>query len=181
MCQSLVAKTTRNNCNEYNCSVDMLKVWLSKLTLCCYVCRKVFPMPKLDSARQCQLDGFRLRRVVMGEQGSSGRYISFHLDHIASSYAYSIQLICAYWWITVPAYMQVDTVRDNVQMALHAISSGNAEKVPIEQRKDLKRRNLINNVWVVQFCLLDLQYHQHAWCAHCAHMQMNHHSWWKVM
>ena len=105
----------------------------------------------------------------------------FHLDHIASSYAYSIQLICAYWWITVPAYMQVDTVRDNVQMALHAISSGNAEKVPDEQRKDLKRRNLINNMWVVQFCLLDLQYHLHAWCAHCAHMQMNHHSWWKVM
>jgi len=44
------------------------------------------------------------------------------------------------------SHMQVDTVRDNVQTALHAISSGNAEKVPIEQRKDLKRRNLINNV-----------------------------------
>ena len=47
--------------------------------------------------------------------------------------------------------IQEDTVRDDIQMALHLMSSGNADKVPDNQHKEFRRRNLVKNVWVVLY------------------------------
>ena len=40
-------------------------------------------------------------------------------------------------------------MRDDIQMAVHLMTSENADKVPGNQQKEIRRRNLVKNMWVV--------------------------------
>ena len=83
----------------------------------------------------------------MGKQEFFERYGCIKWVYTSYNYGslyYQLRFMCN-------VHIQEDTVRDDIQMALHLISSGNADKVPDNQHKEFRRRNLVKNVWVVLY------------------------------
>ena len=99
-------------------------------------------MPRLDSAKQCQQDGYKFRRVAMEKQGFFERYDCIKWVYASINYGSLYYQLC----FMCNVHIQEDTVRDDIQMALHLMSSGNADKVPDNQHKEFRRRNLVKNV-----------------------------------